>query len=38
MSEAEILEDFPVLERADIRASLASAADFERRLMVVPSL
>lgn len=38
MTEAEILEDFPVLELADIRASLAFAADFERRLMVVPNL
>ena len=38
MSEAEILEDFPYLEPEDIRASLAFAADFERRLMAVPSL
>lgn len=38
MSEAEILEDFPDLEAADIRAALAFAADFERRLMAVPSL
>lgn len=38
MSEAEILEDFPDLEPDDIRASLAFAADFERRLMAVPSL
>ena len=38
MSEAEILEDFPDLEPEDIRASLAFAADFERRLMVVPGL
>jgi uncharacterized protein (DUF433 family) len=38
MSEAEIIEDFPVLEPQDIRAALAFAADFERRLMVVPSL
>jgi uncharacterized protein (DUF433 family) len=38
MSEAEILEDFPDLEPADIRASSAFAADFERRLMVVPGL
>ncbi len=38
MTEAEILADFPDLEPEDIRASLAFAADFERRLMVVPSL
>lgn len=38
MSEAELLEDFPDLEPQDIRASLAFAADFERRLMAVPSL
>lgn len=38
MSEAEILEDFPYLEPEDIRASLAFAADLERKLMAVPSL
>jgi uncharacterized protein (DUF433 family) len=38
MSEAEILEDFPDLEPEDIRASLAFAADFDRRLMALPSL
>ncbi len=38
MSETEILHDFPVLEAADIRASLAFAADFERRFMAVPGL
>jgi uncharacterized protein (DUF433 family) len=38
MSEAEIIEDFPVLEPQDIRAALAFAADFERRLMVAPNL
>ena len=32
MSEAEILADFPDLEREDIRAALAFAADRERRL------
>lgn len=37
MSEAEILADFPDLEPEDIRASLAFAADFERRLMVEPT-
>ena len=38
MTEAEILHDFPDLEPEDIRASLAFAADFDRRLMAVPSL
>jgi uncharacterized protein (DUF433 family) len=38
MTETEILEDFPYLEPEDLRASLAFAADFERRLMAVPSL
>ncbi|MCY4507057.1 MAG: DUF433 domain-containing protein [Acidobacteria bacterium] len=33
MSEDEILADFPVLQREDIRASLAFAADRERRLL-----
>lgn len=33
MTEDEILRDFPDLERDDIRASLAFAADRERRLM-----
>ena len=32
MSEDEILVDFPDLERDDIRAALAFAADRERRL------
>lgn len=32
MSEDEILADFPDLERDDIRAALAFAADRERRL------
>ncbi len=32
MSEDEILADFPVLTREDIRASLAFAAARERRL------
>ena len=36
MTEDEILRDFPDLEREDIRASLAFAADRERRLMSVP--
>jgi uncharacterized protein (DUF433 family) len=38
MSEGEILADFPYLEREDIRASLAFAADIERRVMGVPGL
>ncbi len=36
MSEAEILDEFPDLEREDIRAALAFAAERERRLMSVP--
>lgn len=37
MSEDQILADFPDLEREDIRASLAFAADRERRLMADPA-
>lgn len=37
MSEAEILADFPDLEPEDIRATLAFAADRERRLVKVPA-
>ena len=37
MSQEEILEDFPYLEAEDIRASLAFAADIERRFMAEPS-
>ena len=33
MSEDEILADFPDLEREDIRAALAFAANRERRLV-----
>jgi|SRR5260370_32800200 len=33
MSEEQILRDFPDLTREDIRASIAFAADRERRLM-----
>lgn len=33
MTEDEILGDFPDLEREDIRAALAFAADRERRLV-----
>ena len=36
MTEAEILEDFPDLEREDIRAALAFAAERERRLVSLP--
>ena len=36
MSEDEILADFPDLQREDIRASLAFAADRERRLLSLP--
>jgi len=35
MSEAEILADFPDLNRDDLRACLAFAADRERRLVSV---
>lgn len=35
MTEDEILADFPDLEREDIRAVLAFAAERERRLAVV---
>jgi uncharacterized protein (DUF433 family) len=38
MSQEEILADFPYLEADDIRASLAFAADFERRFVAEPSL
>ena len=36
MTEAEILADFPDLEREDIRAVLAFAAERERRLVGLP--
>ena len=36
MSEDQILTDFPDLEREDIRACLAFAADRERRLVSLP--
>jgi len=36
MTEDDILAEFPDLERDDIRAALAFAADRERRLMGVP--
>ena len=37
MTEDEILADFPDLEREDIRAVLAFAADRERRLIADPA-
>jgi uncharacterized protein (DUF433 family) len=36
MAEDEILEQFPDLEREDIRACLEFAADRERKLMLIP--
>lgn len=36
MTEDEILADFPDLEREDIRAALAFAAERERRLISIP--
>lgn len=36
MTEDEILTDFPGLSREDIRASLAFAAERERRLSSIP--
>ena len=36
MTEQEILQDFPDLEAADIRACLQFAADRERRLVSIP--
>ena len=37
MSEDDILADFPELEREDIRAALAFAADRERKLTTIPA-
>ena len=37
MTEDQILADFPDLERDDIRAALAFAADRERRLIADPA-
>ena len=36
MTEPQILQDFPDLEAADIRACLQFAADRERRLVSIP--
>lgn len=38
MSQEEILADFPELTPEDIRACLAFAADWERKLLAVPAL
>lgn len=37
MSEQAVLSQFPDLEAEDIRASLAFAAERERRLLAIPS-
>lgn len=37
MTEAQIIEDFPDLTLEDIRATLAFAADRERRLLSIPA-
>lgn len=37
MSEQTVLSQFPDLEAEDIRASLAFAAERERRLLAIPS-
>ncbi len=37
MTEAEILDDFPDLTRADLKACIAFAADRERKLVTVPA-
>ena len=37
MSTDEILRDFPELTEGDIRASLAYAADRERRVVIAPA-
>lgn len=37
MTEDEILADFPDLQREDIRATLAFAADRERKLVKIPA-
>ena len=35
MTEAEILADFPLLQKSDIRACLAFAADRERKFEIL---
>jgi uncharacterized protein (DUF433 family) len=37
MTEDEILQDFPQLERDDIRACLAYAAERERKTLGIPA-
>jgi len=37
MSVEEIIEDFPELEKEDIRACLAYAADRERHTVTIPA-
>jgi hypothetical protein len=37
MTEDQILQDIPDLTREDIRASLAFAADCERKLFTIPA-
>jgi uncharacterized protein (DUF433 family) len=37
MSHAEFLADFPDLTEDDIRACLAFAADFDKRIAVLPT-
>lgn len=37
MTQEEILKDFPELQNDDIRASLAFAADRERKLTRIPA-
>ena len=37
MTEEQILEDFPDLTRDDLKACIAFAADWERRLITVPA-
>jgi uncharacterized protein (DUF433 family) len=36
MTESEILEDFPDLTQADLKACIAYAADRERRFIAAP--
>lgn len=37
MTEAEILQDFPDLTAADLKACIAFAADRERRFVTIPA-
>jgi uncharacterized protein (DUF433 family) len=37
MTEKEILDDFPDLTRADLKACIAFAADRERKLVTIPA-